>query len=136
MEQSLDGPLPILCQAVMLSHQDGHHSAVALLLKAALIQVSDQTPGSLWLVMVVITELCRKPQTSFKQLTHVVPSTLYMYILFLHCCHVSELSNSQPEQTSDTLNLFTTCAFTSHLYLKLYNLVSVSLCLINCEYSL
>jgi hypothetical protein len=25
----------------MLSHQDGHHSAVALLLKAALIQVSD-----------------------------------------------------------------------------------------------
>jgi hypothetical protein len=30
-----------LCQAVALSHQDGHHSAVALLLKAALIQVSD-----------------------------------------------------------------------------------------------
>jgi hypothetical protein len=27
--------------AVTLSHQDGHHSAVALLLKAALIQVSD-----------------------------------------------------------------------------------------------
>ena len=41
MEQSLDGPLPKLCQAVTLSHQDGHHSAVALLLKAALIQVSD-----------------------------------------------------------------------------------------------
>jgi hypothetical protein len=30
-----------LCLAVALSHQDGHHSAVALLLKAALIQVSD-----------------------------------------------------------------------------------------------
>jgi hypothetical protein len=30
-----------LCLAVTLSHQDGHHSAVALLLKAALIQVSD-----------------------------------------------------------------------------------------------
>jgi hypothetical protein len=30
-----------LCPAVTLSHQDGHHSAVALLLKAALIQVSD-----------------------------------------------------------------------------------------------
>jgi hypothetical protein len=30
-----------LCQAVALSHQDGCHSAVALLLKAALIQVSD-----------------------------------------------------------------------------------------------
>jgi hypothetical protein len=37
----LDGPLPKLCPAVTLSHQDGHHSAVALLLKAALIQVSD-----------------------------------------------------------------------------------------------
>jgi hypothetical protein len=37
----LDGPLPKLCPAVALSHQDGHHSAVALLLKAALIQVSD-----------------------------------------------------------------------------------------------
>ena len=30
-----------LCPAVVLSHQDGCHSAVALLLKAALIQVSD-----------------------------------------------------------------------------------------------
>ena len=41
MEQSLDGSLPKLCPAVTLSHQDGCHSAVALLLKAALIQVSD-----------------------------------------------------------------------------------------------
>ena len=40
MEQSLDGPLPKLCPAVTLSHQDDCHSAVALLLKAALIQVS------------------------------------------------------------------------------------------------
>jgi hypothetical protein len=37
----LDGPLPKLCPAVVLSRQDGHHSAVALLLKAALIQVRD-----------------------------------------------------------------------------------------------
>jgi hypothetical protein len=37
----LDGPLPKLCPAVVLSHQDGRHSAIALLLKAALIQVSD-----------------------------------------------------------------------------------------------
>ena len=37
----MDGPFPNLCPAVMLSHQDGHHNAVALLLKAALIQVSD-----------------------------------------------------------------------------------------------
>ena len=37
----MDGPLPKLCPAVALSHQDGSHSAVALLLKAALIQVSD-----------------------------------------------------------------------------------------------
>ena len=41
MEQSLDDPFPKLCPAVTLSHQDGRHSAVALLLKAALIQVSD-----------------------------------------------------------------------------------------------
>jgi hypothetical protein len=40
MEKSLDGPLPKLCSEVALSHQDGRHSAVALLLKAALIQVS------------------------------------------------------------------------------------------------
>jgi hypothetical protein len=33
--------LPKLCPAVTLSHQDGHHSSVALLLKAVLIQVSD-----------------------------------------------------------------------------------------------
>jgi hypothetical protein len=37
----LDGPLPKWCPAVALSRQDGCHSAVALLLKAALIQVSD-----------------------------------------------------------------------------------------------
>jgi hypothetical protein len=37
----LDGPLPKLCPAVVLSNQDGCRSAVALLLKAALIQVSD-----------------------------------------------------------------------------------------------
>jgi hypothetical protein len=41
MEESLDGPLPKWCPAVALSRQDGRHSAVALLLKAALIQVSD-----------------------------------------------------------------------------------------------
>jgi hypothetical protein len=34
-------PFPKLCPAVALSHQDGRHSVVALLLKAALIQVSD-----------------------------------------------------------------------------------------------
>jgi hypothetical protein len=38
----LDGPLPKWCPAVALSRQDGCHSAVALLLKAALIQVSDK----------------------------------------------------------------------------------------------
>ena len=41
MELSLDGPFPKLCLAVALSHQDGRHSAVSLLLKAALIQVID-----------------------------------------------------------------------------------------------
>jgi hypothetical protein len=41
MLKSLDGPFIKLCPAVTLSHQDGHHSAVALLLKAAFIQVRD-----------------------------------------------------------------------------------------------
>ena len=41
MEQSVDDPLPKLCPAIALFHQDGRHSGVALLLKAALIQVSD-----------------------------------------------------------------------------------------------
>ena len=49
MEQSLDGPLPKFCPAVTLSHQDGHHGAVALLLKAAFDPGERlQAPGSLW----------------------------------------------------------------------------------------
>jgi hypothetical protein len=40
-DSRLANSLPKLCPAVMLSHQDGCRSAVALLLKAALIQVSD-----------------------------------------------------------------------------------------------
>jgi hypothetical protein len=34
-------PFPKLCPAVTFSQQDGRHSAVAFLLKSALIQVSD-----------------------------------------------------------------------------------------------
>jgi multisubunit Na+/H+ antiporter MnhG subunit len=41
LELIIDGPFPKLCPAVALSHQDGRHSAVSLLLKAAVIQVSD-----------------------------------------------------------------------------------------------
>jgi hypothetical protein len=41
IEQLVPDKNPKLCPTVALSHQDGHHSAVALLLKAALIQVSD-----------------------------------------------------------------------------------------------
>ena len=37
----MDGPLPKWCPAVAFSRQDDRRSAVALLLKAALIQVSD-----------------------------------------------------------------------------------------------
>ena len=67
MEQSLDGPLPKLCPAVALSHQDGHHSAVALLLKAALIQERLQAPGSLWfktyMMVKISTNQIAKKQT-------------------------------------------------------------------------
>ena len=41
LKWSLGGPLPKLCPAFQTSDQDGRHSAVALLLKAALIQVND-----------------------------------------------------------------------------------------------
>jgi hypothetical protein len=45
-----------LSPAVALSRQDGHHSAVALLLKAALIQVSDYTLlGASGLIFVFMT---------------------------------------------------------------------------------
>jgi hypothetical protein len=64
----LDGPLPKWCPAVALSRQDGRHSAVALLLKAALIQVSDYrllgASGFLtskveeWLMMTFVLENC------------------------------------------------------------------------------
>jgi hypothetical protein len=54
----LDGPLPKLYPAVALSRQDGRHSAVALLLKAALIQVSDyRLLGASGLQNATITEL-------------------------------------------------------------------------------
>jgi hypothetical protein len=66
----LDGPLPKLCPAVALSHQDGRHSAVALLLNAALIQVSDYRllGASRWF-------LCEFPIGSYVKLsTAVQPS--------------------------------------------------------------
>jgi hypothetical protein len=45
-----------LCPAVALSRQDGDHSAVALLLKAALIQVSDyRLLGASGLIFVFMT---------------------------------------------------------------------------------
>ena len=63
MEQSLDGPFPQLCPAVALSHQDGRHSAVALLLKAALIHVSDYrfmgASGCISTCVVVSVILCQ-----------------------------------------------------------------------------
>jgi hypothetical protein len=52
----LDGPLAKWCLAVALSRQDGRHSAVALLLKAALIQVSDyRLLGASGLINVTLT---------------------------------------------------------------------------------
>jgi hypothetical protein len=54
----LDGPFPKLCPAVTLSHQDGHHSAVALLLKAAFIQLSDyRLLGASGFIIIIITNI-------------------------------------------------------------------------------
>jgi hypothetical protein len=54
-----NGPLPKFCPAGVLSHQDGRHSAVAFLLKAALIQVSDYTllGASGYMIRIMMTDL-------------------------------------------------------------------------------
>jgi hypothetical protein len=65
----LDGPLPNLCPAVTLSHQDGRHSAVALLLKAALIQVSDyRLLGASGFVdsLLLVTQIIKGKQLYYK----------------------------------------------------------------------
>jgi hypothetical protein len=63
----LDGPLPKWCPAVALSHQDGHHSAVALLLKAALIQVSDyRLLGASGFLILILFVLYFKNYVKFK----------------------------------------------------------------------
>jgi hypothetical protein len=65
----LDGPLPKWCPAVALSRQDGRHSAVALLLKAALIQVSDYRPlGASGFVdsLLLVTQIIKGKQLYYK----------------------------------------------------------------------
>jgi hypothetical protein len=65
----LDGPLPKLCPAVALSRQDGRHSAVALLLKAALIQVSDyRLLGASGFVdsLLLVTQIIKGKQLYYK----------------------------------------------------------------------
>jgi hypothetical protein len=65
----LDGPLPKWCLAVALSHQDGCHSAVALLLKAALIQVSDyRLLGASGFVdsLLLVTQIIKGKQLYYK----------------------------------------------------------------------
>jgi hypothetical protein len=65
----LEGPLPNLCPAVTLSHQDGRHSAVALLLKAALIQVSDyRLLGASGFVdsLLLVTQIIKGKQLYYK----------------------------------------------------------------------
>jgi hypothetical protein len=65
----LDSPLPKLCPAVALSRQDGRHSAVALLLKAALIQVSDyRLLGASGFVdsLLLVTQIIKGKQLYYK----------------------------------------------------------------------
>jgi hypothetical protein len=79
----LDGPLPKLCPAVALSRQDGHHSAVVLLLKAALIQT---------LFEVNVFYPChsnKKIQQSMSYATFIVHFifTMHVYQVFFHVYH-------------------------------------------------
>jgi hypothetical protein len=95
----LDGSLPKLCPAVALSHQDDRHSAIALLLKVALIQVSDYrllgasgfmvsfNTGDLlievtsWTGLTVYTQFC--VYTKVEE-TPVIMSVLSLYEFVLH----------------------------------------------------
>ena len=95
MEQSLDGPLPKFCPAVTFSHQDGCHSPVALLLKAALIQVSDYSllGASCFFISVTYNHsfhikdvhICEDCNSKFVEMqvdaSDIYPSTLVFYIL-------------------------------------------------------
>ena len=54
MEQSLDSPLPKLCPAVALSHQDGQPQCSCIVIESR-FDPGDrlQTPGSLWFFFIV-----------------------------------------------------------------------------------
>jgi hypothetical protein len=76
------------CAAVALSHQDGRHSAVALLLKAALIQVSDYRLlgasgriSTCVVVSVILCELHTFARLSEFSHVYVYTSTLHGYII-------------------------------------------------------
>jgi hypothetical protein len=76
--------------AVALSHQDGHHSAVALLLKAALIQVSDYRllGASCLPVQNVNTVKSEFPE-------FILPNTFCMVLYTLYNCTAVQLSWSE-----------------------------------------
>jgi hypothetical protein len=80
----LDGPLAKLCPAVALSRQDGRHSAVALLLKAALIQVSDYR-------LLGASGFQNNLTFVIQMLINVFPRIVFVRIFFLH---ISRESNN------------------------------------------
>jgi hypothetical protein len=63
----LDDPLPNLCPAVTLSHQDGHHSAVAVIESSFDPGERLQAPGTLWFLVAATSSsvCCVGPIVSF-----------------------------------------------------------------------
>ena len=74
----MDGPFLELCPTVALAHEDGRHSAVALLLKAALIHVSDyRLLGDAGLNKAVMIAIIQSSGTE--------PNS---YDFFIYCCYI------------------------------------------------
>jgi hypothetical protein len=86
----LDGPLPKWCPAVALSHQDGHHSAVALLLKAALIQVSDyRLLGASGVSTATFFLLhCDSAETQVCHRSYIIAASFNMFLIKVFCINI------------------------------------------------
>ena len=97
MEQSLDGPFPKLCPAVTLSHQDGRHSTVALLFKAALIQMSDYrllgASGFFWPLCCMSFDLRPLVHSDFSKNT-IKDINLYLIMTMKSCIDFDAISIS------------------------------------------
>ena len=93
----MDSPFPKLCPAVTLSHQDGRHSTVALLFKAALIQMSDYrllgASGFFWPLCCMSFDLRPLVHSDFSKNT-IKDINLYLIMTMKSCIDFDAISIS------------------------------------------